>query len=265
MSRRAWTREELIVAFNLYCRLPFGQLYRNNPRIIELARLLGRTPSSVAMKLCNFASLDPTHQKRGIRGLRHAARSDETIWNEFNANWDQLVIESEQAAMRMRGGRAEQLPLPESATAKQTEQEQPPLATGQTEAERLTRVRLRQSFFRQTILASYHNCCCVCALPCEALLVASHIIPWALRPDLRVNPRNGLCLCALHDRAFDRGLLTVSARLCVLISSRICNHLPNDILSRMFMHFQDRPIKLPEKFKPEPSLLEFHVVNIFQQ
>jgi hypothetical protein len=264
MSRRPWTREELIVAFNLYCKLPFGQLHRNNPTIIELARVLERTPSSVAMKLCNFASFDPTHRKRGIRGLRHTAKSDEAIWHEFNNSWEQLAIESEQAVLRLRGTTVEQLPLAESATVKETVEELFPSVPGQTEAERLTRVRLRQSFFRQTILASYRNCCCVCSLPCEVLLVASHIIPWATRPDLRVNPRNGLCLCALHDRAFDRGLLTVNARFRVHISTRIRHYLPNDVLSRMFMRFQERQIKLPEKFKPDPSFLEFHTTTIFQ-
>jgi putative restriction endonuclease len=265
MPRRHWTREELIVAFNLYCKLPFGQLHRNNPKIVELAHLLGRTPSSVAMKLCNFASFDPTHQVRGIRGLRHAAKSDEAIWNEFNDNWEQLAVESEQALMRLHGAAAEQYPLAESVTAEQTLAELVPPEPGQTEAERVTRVRLRQAIFRQMILASYRNACCVCTVPCEALLVASHIIPWAIRPELRVNPRNGLCLCALHDRAFDRGLLTVNPSFRVQISTRIRDYLPNGVLSRMFMRFQDHRIKLPEKFKPEPSFLEFHVANIFQQ
>jgi putative restriction endonuclease len=65
MVRRNWTRDELIVAFNLYCKLPFGQLHAKNPRVVEMARALGRTPGSVAMKLVNFAALDPTHRHRG--------------------------------------------------------------------------------------------------------------------------------------------------------------------------------------------------------
>jgi putative restriction endonuclease len=95
MARRNWTRDELIVAFNLYCKLPFGQYHRRNPQVIELARLLSRTPDAVAMKLCNFASLDPTHQKRGVRGLGNSGKLDPQIWEEFNNNWEQLAIESE--------------------------------------------------------------------------------------------------------------------------------------------------------------------------
>jgi hypothetical protein len=59
MPRRFWTRNELIVAFNLYCKMRFGQLHRRNPQVIQLANQLGRTPSAVAMKLCNFAAFDP--------------------------------------------------------------------------------------------------------------------------------------------------------------------------------------------------------------
>ena len=57
--KRGWTRDELLVAFNLYCKTPFGRLHQRNPEIIRLASALGRTPSALAMKLVNFASLDP--------------------------------------------------------------------------------------------------------------------------------------------------------------------------------------------------------------
>lgn len=62
---KRWSRDELIVAMNLYCKLPFGQLDHKIPIIIEVSQKLGRTPSSLAMKLVNFASLDPTLQARG--------------------------------------------------------------------------------------------------------------------------------------------------------------------------------------------------------
>lgn len=66
-GQQLWTRDELILAINLYCKLPFGKIHRGNPDIVELANLLGRTPSSIAYKLVNFASLDPSLQARGIR------------------------------------------------------------------------------------------------------------------------------------------------------------------------------------------------------
>lgn len=60
-----WTREQRLIAFALYCRTPFGKMHSRNPEIIKLAQLLGRTPGSLAMKLVNFASLDPAITSTG--------------------------------------------------------------------------------------------------------------------------------------------------------------------------------------------------------
>lgn len=73
-KRVLWTKEELILAFNLYLKIAFGKTYARNPKIIELANLLGRTPASIVMRLGNFASIDPYHQNRGVGGLKK--------WNE---------------------------------------------------------------------------------------------------------------------------------------------------------------------------------------
>jgi len=63
-----WTREQLKLAFHLYCQLPFGKLHSRNAEIVELAQLIGRTPGAVAMKLVNFASLDPAITSTGRAG-----------------------------------------------------------------------------------------------------------------------------------------------------------------------------------------------------
>ena len=62
MIRRNWTKDELILTFALYLRLPFGKMHHNNPDVIYIAQLINRTPGAVAMRLGNFASLDPYHQ-----------------------------------------------------------------------------------------------------------------------------------------------------------------------------------------------------------
>ena len=79
MTRRAWTREELIVAFNLYCKIPFGRIHIRNPLVMDLAKAIGRTPSAVSWKLANFARLDPALQKRNIAGASHGARAEVEI------------------------------------------------------------------------------------------------------------------------------------------------------------------------------------------
>ncbi len=91
-----WTREELILAINLYCKLPFGKMHKTNAAIIELAGLNGRTPSSIALKLGNFASFDPTLKARGIKGAANASKLDKVIWDEFYNNWGEVLLQSEE-------------------------------------------------------------------------------------------------------------------------------------------------------------------------
>ena len=259
MPRRNWTREELVVAFNLYCKLPFGQMHRGNPQVVRLSGLLERTPSAVAMKLVNFASLDPLHQKRGISGLKNASHSDTVIWSEFHSDWTRLGAESERAYRQLVDGNTGVI---DDITY---EDEQAIGAwSGDTETQRLLTVRLGQAFFREVVLAAYNNRCCICALPDGRLLVASHIVPWAKREDSRVNPRNGLCLCALHDRAFDRGLISVDPNLTVIISPQIRMRLPHPIIEQMFIAFEGRLANQPDKFMPEVDFLRFHHQHVFQ-
>lgn len=108
-GQRLWTRDELILAINLYCKLPFGRLHQSNREVINLANLIGRTPSSVALKLVNFASLDPSLKARGIKGAYNASKLDAEIWNEFFENWDHLPYESEKLLAKFEDKTLEQL------------------------------------------------------------------------------------------------------------------------------------------------------------
>ncbi len=91
-----WTREQALIALNLYGKLPFGKFDQTNRVIIEVATKMGRSPGSLAMKLSNFASLDPVQRARGIRGLSGASRQDRDLWNEFRLHINDLGPESEQ-------------------------------------------------------------------------------------------------------------------------------------------------------------------------
>ena len=135
MVRQAWTRNELIVAFNLYCQTAFGRLHNRNPEIIAIAEALGRTPSSLTWKLVNFARLDPELKGRGIRGASHGSKADEKIWNEFNSDWNSLAFESQQALVELQGHRCEQIEATE------------PLPEGRNRLA-LVKARVNQSFFR---------------------------------------------------------------------------------------------------------------------
>ena len=248
MSKRNWTREELIVAFNLYCKIPFGRIHNRNPEIISLAKAIGRSPSAVAWKLSNFARLDPSLKRRGVVGARHGGKGDVEVWDEFSGNWEQLAFESERLLAQISGRKIED--------ALKADDEYLP-AEGK-ERRSFVRVRVNQNFFRASVLAAYDSRCCITGLAVPELLNASHIVPWSVDSKNRVNPRNGLCLNAIHDRAFDRGLLTVTPDYRVRLSPAL-KLIPSDKAARQFLSsYEGVRIRLPHRFLPDPALLDYH-------
>jgi hypothetical protein len=269
MSKSAhvkWTQEHYLIALNLYCKLPFGKFSRSNPIVIDLAQRMGRTPSSLAMKLCNFASLDPVQRARGIRGLTGATRLDRQWWNDFHQQLNDLGPESEQAVHDLYtdddGSELDFLnpdgvKLERPATLRQP--------SGPTTRITAVAVRRGQQFFRQSILNAYGIRCCISGISVPELLVASHIAPWSDFPDQRLNPKNGLCLSAMHDAAFDAGLMTLDERFCVVLSSRIKRFFPQESLEENFAAYEGRAIELPHKLaEPDTALLAHHRASIFR-
>jgi predicted restriction endonuclease len=255
-----WTREHFLIALNLYCKLPFGKLHKGNPIIVETAAKMGRTPSSLAMKLVNFASLDPVQQARGIRGLQGATRQDRTMWSEFQSNLSAIGAESEQMLHDL-------FTQDETKEVDFLQRDKVRLVapTGPTETQATVKVRRGQQFFRQSVLTAYDVRCCISGINVPDLLVASHIKPWGTFPDYRLNPRNGLCLSALHDAAFDGGLITLDERLNVVLSNRLRDFFPEPALEQNFVPYAGKPIRLPEKLaEPDAEFLLYHRENIFQ-
>lgn len=270
---RSWSRDELLLAMNLYCRIPFGRQHGRAPEVIELARALGRSPGSVAMKLNNLTALDPTEAARGVRGLAGASRLDKQVWDEFHANWEELAAESEALWQYKVGAHIGAMP-PEVPDDLRQEVCKDPYGRvtaprkepdGSTEGERTVRVRLTQDFFRHAVLAAYSVRCCISGNPIPELLVASHILPWSRFPEHRVNPSNGLCLSRLHDAAFDQGFITLDTKNCLVISPKLKDYLPNATLNDNFATFEGHPISLPEKFLPDPEFLRHHREQIFRR
>ncbi len=91
MTKNLWTRDELLIALNLYYKFPYGQFHTNNPVIIEVAEKLQRTPSALVMKLCNFGSLDPRHQLRGVQGLKGIGGRGEGS-GFFKLDWGLIML-----------------------------------------------------------------------------------------------------------------------------------------------------------------------------
>ncbi len=254
-ERRPWSRDEHILAFNLYCKIPFGTIHMRNPRVIELASLIGRTVGAVSYKLANFARLDPSLQARGIRGLEHGAIGEVETWKEFYDDPESLAYESERLLADRTGK-----PIGEYAGIDEAD-----LPKEGLERESLVRQRVNQQFFRKAVLAAYDGACCITGIAIADLLVASHIAPWAMDKKNRMNPRNGLCLNALHDRAFDRGLLTVTAEGEVrLAHSLLSREREKDTGLSWLLSFNGTHIRAPSRFLPDPELLAQHSQRLFR-
>jgi predicted restriction endonuclease len=112
-------------------------------------------------------------------------------------------------------------------------------------------------------MANYRERCCICGIPIPELLIASHIIPWRDREDLRLNPNNGLCLCALHDRAFDKGFLAIDSGHSIVISPVVDRYLPQEGVDKGLMIYKARQILLPDRFLPDKNFLEIHHQEYF--
>lgn len=250
-NRRNWTEEELILAFNLYCKLPFGQFHHNNRKIIELAQILRRTPSAVSLKLSNFARLDPIHQKRGISGMSHGSKLEQVIWDKFNDSWEELAYESELLLAKSTGKK-------EIDIVKDIET----LPVGK-EREATVKVRINQNFFRSMILANYRSRCAICSLPETRLLIAAHIIPWAANPSQRMNPKNGICMCVLHEKAFDTGLITINNNYVIMLSNKIKKLTSEPAVQRGFIIYEGHKLNAPDKFEPEKRFVKYHRDNVF--
>lgn len=168
IERRNWTREELIVAFNLYCKIPFGKINSNNPLIKQLAEAIGRTPSAVAWKLVNFASLDPSLIERGVKGATNGGKLDKLIFEEFYNDWDSLAYESEMLLAKFLNQDINTILVDDFENFQ--------IKEGKVK-ESIVKTRVNQYFFRNVVLSSYDNKCCITGISISDFLIASHIIP----------------------------------------------------------------------------------------
>ncbi len=253
-SRLPWTRQHLLIAFALYCRLPFGRFHRGNPEIVKFADAIGHSPSSLAMKLSNIASLDPAITSTGRVGLRGASAADRAMWTEMKNNSENFALECQTALQEVEGQVA-----PTSDSVEDVDIDR----VGEDRVVQATE-RIGQSFFRSMVLSAYGGRCCITGLSVPRLLVASHIVPWRINKLHRLNPRNGLALSALHDRAFDAGLITINEDMTVRVSDKH-SAMSDDFFSKAIEYYRGKPIHLPKKFGIGEEFLAFHREHVFQK
>lgn len=250
--RNNWSKEETIIAFNVYCKIPFKSSSKTNPTIIKYAKIIGRSPSALNMKVGNFGRLDPELKKQGITGLVNGSKLEEDVWDEFNGNWEKLAFESEELIAKFQNKKIEEI----------QEIDLKELPQGK-ERETIIKARVNQNFFRSTILSSYNLKCCVTGLSIPDFLVASHIKPWSKDKENRTNPHNGVCLNSIHDKAFDKGFIAITPDYRILLSNFFDDYSNEKAVNEFFKKYEKQKINLPDRFLPSKEFLEYHYENIF--
>jgi putative restriction endonuclease len=253
--RNNWTREELVLAFNLYCKLPYGQFNNRNADIKTLADLIKRTPGAVAYKLVNFVSLDPKQKLLGRKGATNIGKLDKVIFQEFTENFDEMFYESEDLLLTK---------IEEDKPKPNIEKLIDENKKGEYKI-RETKVRINQDYFRTIVMSNYTNGCGITGISVPEVLVASHIKPWSSDEKNRLNPANGICLSATFDKAFDKGLITIDNNFKIVFSSKLKKYLKEDFYKNEFERFENRQLNLPIKFLPNDEFLEYHFDVVFKK
>jgi len=244
-----WTREELILAFDLYCRIPFKKTKTSNPEVCALANILGRSSAAVARKLGNFGAFDPQLKERDISGLSHGSRLDREVWDEFHTDWNGLVLK----AHKLRGKMEKAVRVPKKHAT----------PTGPSERISISRQRVHQTFFREAVLSAYQWTCGITGITIHECLVAGHIVPWSQSEEHRTDPTNGLCLSATFHNLFDAGLLTITDDLHIRIAKEVTREVdtPN---ARNIFAYDGKPLHRPQRFLPSQGLLAWHRKHVFR-
>ena len=251
-----WTREQTILAFNLYFKIPYGTIHGGNPKVRELAEIVGRSKGSVGRKMQNLASFDPVQQARGIKGLSHASSLDKEIFNEFVNNWEALALESERILAEKQHITLEQ---------KVEIYEEKWQSRSGKNVVRSVNVRVGQNFFREIVLNNFDSKCAISGIDIPAMLRASHIVPWSKDEQARVNPENGLCLSALYDVAFDQGFIGVNTNYKIVLAEKLKKKKKEPFYQEHFGKLDGIEIRPPSKFFPRKEFLEYHLDEIFNK
>ena len=252
-----WTHEEMILVLNLYLKLPFGKMHKGNPDVIHLANIIGRTPNAVALRLVNYAAYDPQLKQRGISGMTHGGKKCGEYWDEFINDRERLLFESERILAQREGTTIE----------KKYEQEIrdiPQGIIGETKV-REVKTRVNQNVFRQIVLANYDGKCALTGIDLSELLVASHIIPWAVNKQERLNPENGICLSLLYDKAFDKGLISFTDDKKILFALRLKENVGKEYYLKYFEPISNAVLATPQKYNINRLFLEWHRDCIFNK
>lgn len=256
-----WTKNDMMLAMNLYTKLRYGQFHKNTKEVIELSKLIDKTPGAVAFKLVHLSRQDPKHKDR-VKGLANPGQNAIEMYNEFADNWDEMLYQSEVLLATYQNKKVEEIALDQT----EIYEIEKDILKGREgkDIERLVKTRVNQSLFRKIIINNYSTSCSICGLNIENLLVASHIIKWSENKSQRLNPENGLCLCNIHDKAFELGYLGIRDNYKISIATELNQIKNTNTLDALFKRHHNQSIILPDKFYPNLEFLEQQYISTFK-
>lgn len=257
-----WSRDEFMLVMNLYTKLRYGQFNYRNLDVIKLATLIGKTPGAVAFKLVHLSRQDPKHKNR-VKGLANPGKNAIEMYNAFTSNWDEMLYESEVLLAKYQNTKIEDVFLEKEEIQKINSD----ILIGKEglDIQRLVKTRVNQSLFRRVVVNNYFNSCAVCGLDIEKMLVASHIIKWSENQTQRLNPENGLCLCNIHDKAFEEGFIGIKDDYSIILSEELNQIKEKHTLDSLFKRHENQKIILPDKFYPSHLFLGQHLNLTFRK
>ena len=247
---KPWTREELIVAYALYCVIPFSKLNNSNRTIKDAAEIIGRSPAALKMKICNLAALDPDFLATGRVGLWGGiSKLDREIYEEFSKDWEGLSTKAESIVG---------LPLFDLTE---------PVYNGDPHRKKsYAEIADKQAreFFRKSVISAYEGRCCITGQSIPQMVIASHIKPYYVcDKSERANPANGLLLNAFYDRAFDQGLMTVLPDLTIQVSDYVKDSYDDQNTKDWLLGVEGTKIIRPKRFAPNRDMLAYHNEFVF--
>ena len=199
----------------------------------------------------------PNIKERGVKGMVNGRKQCQPYWDEFYENRDKLIFESEKILSTYQDTDIE--------TKFRKELEDIPKEIRGEVRLREVKTRVNQYFFRRMVLANYDETCALSGVDINTLLIASHIIPWSENEKERLNPENGICLSALYDKAFDKGLISFDDNGKTIFSKRLKENVSKEYYAKFFLPIESKKLSTPNKYKPNPLFLEWHRDVIFQK
>ena len=130
------------------------------------------------------------------------------------------------------------------------------------EAQGVQTYNAAQKFFDDKVKFNYHYKSALVANNDEAELIATRIVPWDVDKDIRLDPRNGICLSKIFSDAFIQGYFTFSNSGHIIISNVAA---VDPEINKTLNKYKNRKIHMNKEYSPNKKYLQYHREHVFLQ